>query len=296
MTAMLRLTVLAGLLWPIAAAAQVQSPAQSPVQMPVQIPVPAEAPILVPNAAEDCDVPAYLLSTESALTKVGAAIKDRNKLNILVVGSRSSSLQASAGQPLAKSITNNPTAINGPADAAYPSRLQQMLSQKLPSLAISVSVDLQPRKTAEEVAASLATLVAARKPDLVVWQTGTVDAMRGIDLDDFRSAMDDGVKALQAAGSDVILMNLQYSPRTETMTSPTPYVDNMRVVAQDHDVPVFDRFAIMRHWHEDGDFDLFNPSPGIDLAKKVHECLARALATFVIDAAHVNSTELKTQR
>ena len=58
------------------------------------------------------------------------------------------------------------------------------------------------------------------------------------------------VTALQKAGVDVLLMNLQYSPRTETMISVPPYHDNMRVVAQQQDIPLFDRFAIMRHWNE----------------------------------------------
>jgi len=85
----------------------------------------------------------------------------------------------------------------------------------------------------------------------------------------------------------VVLMNLQYSPRTETMISASPYLDNMRVVAQEYDVPLFDRFTIMRHWNEAGDFDLFSTSQGIDLAKRVHDCLGRALSKFVIDAARV---------
>src|SRR5687768_18578168 len=34
----------------------------------------------------------------------------------------------------------------------------------------------------------------------------------------------------------------------------------MRVVAQQRDIPLFDRFAIMRQWNEQGDFDLFNPT------------------------------------
>jgi hypothetical protein len=143
---------------------------------------------------------------------------------------------------------------------------------------------------------SLGKLVEERKPTLVVWQTGTVDAMRSVDADDFRGAIDEGVAAMQAAGTDVILMNLQYSPRTETMISGSAYLDNMRVVAQQHDVPLFDRFAIMRQWNETGDFDLFSPSPGVELAKRVHDCLARALSTFVIDAAHVNPAELRIQR
>jgi hypothetical protein len=166
-----------------------------------------------------------------------------------------------------------------------------VLHDKLPSVTVNVSVEIQAKKTADEVASGFAKLVESKKPTLVIWQTGTVDAMRSIDPDDFRVAVDDGVAALQKAGADVILMNLQYSPRTETMISAPPYLDNMRVVAQQHDVPLFDRFAIMRQWNDSGDFDLFSASHGFELAKRVHDCLGRALSTFVIDAAHLNPAQ-----
>ena len=219
------------------------------------------------DAAPACDVPPYLLTTESALPKVADALKTGHPLDILVVGSRSSTINTSDG-------------------TAYPGRLQAVLREKLPSVAVNVSVELQVKKTAEEVAAGLVKLVEGKRPTLVIWQTGTYDAMRSIDPDDFRGAVDEGVAALQNAGTDVILMNLQYSPRTETMISAPPYLDNMRVVAQQHDVPLFDRFAIMRHWHDAGDFDLFSAAHGLELAKRVHDCLGRALSKFVIDAAH----------
>ena len=131
----------------------------------------------------------------------------------------------------------------------------------------------------------------SKKPTLVIWQTGTVDAVRSVDPDDFRAAVDEGVVALQEAGADVILMNPQYSPRTETMISAPPYLDSMRVVAQQHDVPLFDRFEIMRHWAESGEFDLFSAVHGVELAQRVHNCLGRALAQFVIDAAHLNPAQ-----
>jgi hypothetical protein len=230
----------------------------------------------VPVRAEDtpptCEVPAYLLTTESALAKVAETIKSRRPLDILVVGSRSSTINTSDG-------------------SAYPGRLQAILREKLPGVAVNVSVELQVKKTAEEVASGLVKLVEAKRPTLVIWQTGTVDAMRSIDPDDFRGAVEDGVVALQKAGTDVVLMNLQYSPRTETMISASPYLDNMRVVAQSHDVPLFDRFAVMRHWSEQGDFDLFSAAHGLELAKRVHDCLGRALAKFVIDAARVNPAQ-----
>ena len=110
--------------------------------------------------------------------------------------------------------------------------------------------------------------------------------MRSIDPDDFRSAVDEGIVALQKAGADVVLINPQYSPRTETMISVPPYIDNMRAVAQEHEVPLFDRFGIMHQWNDQGDFDLFSTTHGIDLAKRVHDCLGRALSKFIIDAAH----------
>ena len=222
-------------------------------------------------AAPTCEVPDYLLSTDNALPKVAEAIKPGGSLNILVVGSRSSTISVSAASSEV---------------AAYPSQMQAALKAKLPSIAVNVSVEIQAKKTAEEVATSLPKLLEGKKPTLVVWQTGTVDAMRSVDPDEFRSAISEGVVALQEAGADVILINPQYSPRTESMISASPYLDNMRVVAQEHDVPLFDRFAIMRSWSESGEFDLFTAVHGADLAKRVHSCLGRALSQFIIDAAH----------
>jgi len=232
----------------------------------------AVAPARAEDAPANCEVPAYLLTSESPLPKVEAAIISDRRLEILVVGSRSSTITASEA-------------------GAYPGRLQAMLQEALPKVAVNVSVELQVKKTAEEVAGGLVKLVELKKPTLVIWQTGTYDAIRSIDPDDFRAAVDEGVVALQNAGVDVVLMNLQYSPRTETMISAPPYLDNMRVVAQHHDVPLFDRFAIMRHWNDSGDFDLFSTTHGADLAKRVHACLGRALSTFVIDAAHLNPAQ-----
>jgi hypothetical protein len=213
------------------------------------------APARAEEPAVSCEVPDYLLTSESTLPKVAEAIKAGHSLDILVVGSRSSTINTT----------------NASEASAYPGRLQAILKEKLPSIAVNVSVEIQAKKTAEEVAAGM--------------------VKRSTDPDDFRSGVDEGVVALQEAGTDVVLMNPQYSPRTETMISAPPYLDSMRVVAQQHDVPLFDRFAIMRHWNESGDFDLFSTFHGIELAKRVHDCLGRALSQFVIDAAHTNPAQ-----
>lgn len=229
----------------------------------------ARADDAVPAAPAACELPPYLLATDSQLYKVAETVKSGKPLEILVIGSRSTTIPSSE-------------------DSSYPARMQAILKEKLPpSETVHVSVEIQSKKTAEEAAGTFVKLMEAKTPTLVIWQTGTVDAIRSIDPDDFRGAVTEGVAALQNAGADVILMNLQYSPRTETMISAPPYLDNMRVVAQEHDIPLFDRFAMMRQWNDQGQFDLFSPSRGPELAKQVHDCIGRALAQFVIDAAHL---------
>jgi hypothetical protein len=230
------------------------------------------APARAEDAPASCDVPAYLLTSESSLPRVAEAVKSGHSVDILVVGSRSSTINTSDG-------------------SAYPGRLQAALREKLPAVPVNVSVELQVKRTAQEVAGGLGRLLEVKKPTLVIWQTGTVDAMRSVDPDDFRAAVGEGVAAMQNAGADVVLVNLQYSPRTETMISASPYLDNMRVVAQQYNVSLFDRFAIMHRWQDQGDFDLFSTSHGIDLAKRVHDCLGRALSQFVIEAAHLKPAQ-----
>ena len=175
----------------------------------------AAQPLRAEDAPQSCDVSDNLLATESALPKTAEAIQ-AGKLDILVIGSRSSTIVS--------------------ADAnAYPARLQAALQAAVPKLNVALSVEIQVKKTAEEAVTTFPKLMEAKKPTLVIWQTGTVDAMRSVDPDDFRSAVDEGVVALQKAGADVVLINPQYSPRTETMISVPPYIDNMRAVAQEHE-------------------------------------------------------------
>ncbi len=133
-----------------------------------------------------------------------------------------------------------------------------------------------------------------RKPDLVIWQTGTVDAMRGVDPESFRTSLDEGIDHIVDAGADLILMNMQYSPRTETMISLSNYADIMRVVARDREVPLFDRREIMRYWNDNGNFDLNLATKDLTTAYKVHDCLGRALASLVIEAGQSRRHQSET--
>jgi lysophospholipase L1-like esterase len=231
---------------------------------------------VVAEEHQACEIPAYLRFGNNELKHVAEAVKKDRRLTIAVVGTGSSIL---AGP-------------DGPR-SAYPARLEAALQQRLPSVAVKVVTLVRTRMTAEDLAKGMAKLLVDEKPDLVIWQTGTLDAIRRIEPDDFRTALEEGVETLHKGGADVILMNMQYSPRTDIMVALGPYADNMRVVAQQHEIPLFDRHAIMRHWSDTGAFDLYAAGKDNVLAHRVHDCIGRAIASMIIDAAHLGPAEPK---
>ena len=221
---------------------------------------------------QSCEIPGYLLFDGNELKHVAEVVAKDHRLNIVVVGTGSSILAGPEGPR-----------------SAYPARLEATLRQRLPGITVKVVTLVRTRLTSEDLAQGMAKLLVDEKPDLVVWQTGTIDAMRRVDPDNFRIALEDGVDTLRKGGADVILMNQQYSPRTETMITLGPYVDGMRVVAREREVPLFDRLSIMRHWSESGTFDLYATGKDNVLAHRVHDCIGRGIAALVIEAAHLKA-------
>ena len=226
---------------------------------------------------QSCEIPGYLLFGSNELKKVGAVVSKDRRLTVAVIGTGSSILAGPEGPR-----------------SAYPARLEAALAHRLPGVAVKVVSIVRTRQTAEDLAGGMGKLLIDEKPDLVIWQTGTVDAIRRIDPDAFRDALDHGLDSLHKGGADVVLMNMQYSPRTESMIALGPFVDSMRVVAQQHEVPLFDRLGIMRHWSETGAFDLYAAGKDNVLAHRVHDCIGRGIAALIIVAAHLKSAEPKT--
>ena len=88
--------------------------------------------LAIASAAEhhSCDIPDYLLFANNDLKRVTAAVKDDHRLTVAVFGTGSSAL---AGP-------------NGPA-SAYPARLEAVLKQRLPGVAVKVVPLVRSRQT-----------------------------------------------------------------------------------------------------------------------------------------------------
>jgi hypothetical protein len=218
-----------------------------------------------------CAVPDRLVSGDYSLRRVAAVVARQHKLAIVVLGTGSSTLAGAEGPGM-----------------AYPARLEALLNQRLSMVAVKVMSRTMNGGTADIMRRSMKEMLVDQKPDLVIWQTGTVDAIRRVEPDEFR------VDTVRSEGGDVVLMNMQYSPRTESMIAVGPYADEMRAVAQQREAPLFDRFAIMRYWADEGAFDFYAAGRDNGLAQRVHDCLGRAIGTLVIAAGRLQTFENKT--
>ncbi len=86
-----------------------------------------------------------------------------------------------------------------------------------------------------------------RHPTLVIWQTGVNDAMRHVDLAQFRQTVLRGIDTMQSNGIDVVLLDMQYFPRAEKNRDFARYLVAMRQMAEARKIPILQRFAIMKH-------------------------------------------------
>jgi hypothetical protein len=227
------------------------------------------------SAPASAEMPAACRVAESQvvaafpLPQTAAAIV-KKKLDVLVIGAGSSTLPSKEG-----------------AEKAYPARLQKALAETYPGVAVNVQTDVKRGRTAAEMSTQLVSMLGTAKPALVIWQTGTIDAMRSVDPDRFNASLDAGINAARSAGADVVLVNSQYSPRTESMIALGAYNENMRWVALQQELPLFDRFGIMQLWSEQGTFNFHSTTKKLDTAERVHDCIGRLLATLVAEGVRL---------
>lgn len=213
-----------------------------------------------------CEVPQALIEDDPALTATAARLKGGLPLTIVAIGDASTAGTAAGG-----------------AAQAYPHWLQVALQRRHPESAITVLNRGVPRETTATMVTRFAKDVIPADPTLVIWETGTVDAVRGVAIDDFAGALEAGIAALRHHKYDIMLVDMQYNPNIETVMDFAPYLEALHNAADIENVYLFRRFEIMKYWSEAGLFDLTgiprNMRPSI--AAQIYRCLGESLARAV---------------
>ncbi|HWO42400.1 MAG TPA: GDSL-type esterase/lipase family protein [Candidatus Eisenbacteria bacterium] len=214
----------------------------------------------------DCAVPDRFYTFEPPLTRTIKALLSNREVVIVALGGASTVGRAAGG-----------------LDLAWPARLGAALADRIPSARVKVVNLAVARQTVREGVDRLARDVLPLKPTLVIWETGTMEAVRGSDVDEFREALQAGITQLHAARTEAALMDMQFSRDTDAMIRFEPYLAAMEQVADANEVPLFRRHAIMRYWAESGslDFRVRDGEKRRQLAAKLYDCIGRAMADFV---------------
>ncbi len=213
-----------------------------------------------------CTVPPDMIEAAPSLPHLAAAIRRNKPVRIVVIGGGSTKGTA-AGSP----------------ENAYPQRLQVALQKRFPDVPITVINQGMPRQTARQMVRRFPTEVSEDEPTLIIWEVGISDAVRGIDLDEFASALQAGIDLAKNRAIDIMLVDMQFSRRATTMIDFDRYLDTIHRVGEMNDVSVFPRFAVMRYWSDENVFDYEDvpESERARLAAEVYDCLGRALAEAI---------------
>ena len=222
-------------------------------------------PCTVRAGTQACDVPDELMQFDEKLPHLGERLRAGEPVKIVAIGGASTTGVAA-----------------GSSDLAYPHRLQEILAGSYPSPITVVNRGV-PRQTAQQMLERFPTDVIPEDPVLVIWETGTTDAVRGVDVDDFAATLQNGIDELKARGIDVILVDMQFSHSTATVIDFERYLNALHRVGDVNDVNVFPRFDVMRYWSEQNvfNFDGAEKSERAALAAKVYECIAGKLADAI---------------
>jgi lysophospholipase L1-like esterase len=167
----------------------------------------------------------------------------------------------------------------------YPNRLAAQLKRQYPTADITVVNAGVGGEDAPEMMKRLQTAVIDRKPDFVIWQVGTNAVLRDLDPGETAKIVEDGVARIQAGGSDVVLVDPQYSPRVyERAESASRMVRLLGRVAALRHVGIFPRFDVMRDWHEKQALpvDSFVIADGLHMNDWGYACFAQLLGDDII--------------
>jgi acyl-CoA thioesterase I len=222
--------------------------------------IPAQGPL---RSDARCAMPDSLFPAGWTLPRTAERLARRQPLTVVAIGS-SSTVGVGATVP----------------DSTYPALLARHLRALYPASDITVYNAGRGAQQLDQLQARFAADVGSREPQLVVLQTGTVDAINGVAPQAFEARLRDAVTALGDLGAEVVLLDSQRYPGFGEGTSYRAFQAAMRRVANERGLPLVRRYDLMSHWVERGIYtypqilgtDAFHPG---DLT---YSCTGRYLA------------------
>lgn len=234
-------------------------------------------PMIKPRlSAPDCVSARPALATTGTLRHTGQRLTESQPLRILAIGSSTTEGIGATGR-----------------DKTYPAQLEKEIERLLPHAKVEMHVSGVGGETAIQTLARLEHELAAHKPDLVIWQVGTNDALSDVGEETFRSLLDRGIAAVNATQADLVLMNQQFFPSIRHKARYERFVRMVEEAGLKRRACVFNRYALMRQWGESSADTLraMLSSDEFHMSDRGYSCMARVLADEIVRAAWQDHVE-----
>ncbi len=226
----------------------------------------AATPQAPPASQASCGVPPGILGASRPLPNTARVLHAGGPLGVLAIGS-------AFGQ----------SRYLG-ADDSLPARIAADLRKAWPDKPVELRLRSDRGATTGEMVAVLRRELSVHPAVLVLWQTGTVDAARKISVAAFGQALAQGVQLARQAGSDIILIDPQYSRVLEAHVDVSPYEEQFARAASAPGAALFPRYALMHSWVRSGGLDLERAGrpERREAVAELQLCLAHALSREII--------------
>jgi lysophospholipase L1-like esterase len=230
----------------------------------------AMVPAGASHQAARCSAPEELTRLRVTLPNTSRAIRRGQEVVIVAIGS-SSTEGVGASDPA----------------HAYPAVLADELRRRWPRLSVTV---INKGISGERISGALGRFerdVLSYRPQLVIWQTGSLAALGAGAVENYAVAIREGIGRLKAARLDIVLMDPQFAPRVLARPVHAQVIDAIGMTANDTKVGVFRRFAVMQHWVSSGQYRMEDiiSRDGLHLNDVSYSCIARLLADSLARAA-----------
>ena len=203
------------------------------------------------------------------------AIREKREPRVLAMGS-SSTVGVGASNPA----------------HTYIAQLESSLERTFTGLDFNVVGRGMSGEVAEGQSARMKQTVLDVKPDLVLWQVGTNDAIRHVDLETFKSCLRRTLAWLKFHKYDVVLVDPQFS---EELNKDAYYAKMVRAVADvahEAGVLLVDRFDAMKELSSARGDTFYLSSDNLHLNDTGHRCMAEQLARAIVAGVLLAEGEL----
>ncbi len=234
-------------------------------------------PSAPPGLSPDCRANSGAVERTRPLLSMRHAVRARSSIRVLAIGS-SSTAGVGASSPSATFVSRLETSLEGAVKGWQFDVLGRGLSGEV----------------AQGAADRMRQEVADTKPDLVVWQVGTNDALRHVNLDQFKLCLKTTLAWLAEHKIDVVLLDPQYGDALVKDGYYYSVVAATREVAREARVLLVDHFEAMREVQRGRGDGFYLAADKLHMNDRGHRCAAEQLARAIVGGLLEADAEAET--